>query len=197
MAIRHLVRATLAEAPAPCQTCTWWQAGARGIVKERWAADVEGRFGAWGMLEVDDDERTLGLLQYGPAAAFPHARRLPAGPPSADAVLVTCALLDPKAGPWVLQRLLLAIAGESRDRGLIALEAFSTSVVRPGAAHLVPLPRGELEDIGFVPVREVGDIALMRLDLRGLITVPASKPSLLDHVREEIAERRAKRVPAR
>jgi hypothetical protein len=37
----------------------------------------------------------------------------------------------------------------------------------------------------------------MRLDLRGLITVPASKPSLLDHVREEIAERRAKRVPAR
>jgi hypothetical protein len=112
-------------------------------------------------------------------------------------VLITCALIDPSAGPWVVQRLLLAVAGETRDRGLIALEAYATPIERPDAPHLVPLPRAELEDIGFVPVREDGDIALMRLDLRGLITVPASKPSLLDRVREEIAERRAKRVPAR
>jgi hypothetical protein len=195
MAITSLVRASLHEAPEPCRACTWWQARVRAVDKERWAAGVEGHFGAWGML-YREDEQTLGMVQYGPSADFPHARRLPAGPPSRDAVLITCALLDPTAGRWVLQRLLLAIAGESRDRGLVALEAFSTSVVRPGAAHLVPLPRGELEDIGFVPVREVGDIALMRLDLRGLITVPASKPSLLDRVREEIAERRAKRVPA-
>jgi hypothetical protein len=37
----------------------------------------------------------------------------------------------------------------------------------------------------------------MRLDLRGLITVPVREPSLLDRVREEIAERRGKRLPAR
>jgi hypothetical protein len=197
MAIRHLVRATLAEAPAPCQTCTWWQAGARGIVKERWAADVEGRFGAWGMLEVDDDERTLGLLQYGPAAAFPHARRLPAGPPSADAVLVTCALIEPDAGPWVVQRLLLAVAGETRDRRLIALEAFATSVDRPDAPHLVPLPRPILEEIGFQAVREAGEVALLRLDLRGLVTVPATRETALEQARAYVRERRQGRVPAR
>ena len=89
------------------------------------------------------------------------------------------------------------MAGETRDRGLIALEAFATPIERPDAPHLVPLPRADLEEIGFAPIREAGDVALMRLDLRGLITVPASEASLLDRVREEIAERRAKRVPAR
>ena len=144
-----------------------------------------------------EDERTVGIVQYGPSADFAYARRLPAGPPSHDAVLVTCALIEPSAGPWVVQRLLLAVAGETRDRGLIALEAFATPIERPDAPHLVPLPRAELEEIGFVAIREAGDIALMRLDLRGLITVSASKTSRLDRVREEIAERRAKRVPAR
>lgn len=191
-----LVRASLHDAPAPCRACTWWQGGGRPIDKERWAAGVEGRFGAWGMVFREDD-RTVGLIQYGPAADFPYARRLPAGPPSRDAVLVTCALVDPAAGPWVVQRLLLAVAGESRDRGLIALEAFATGVERPDAPHLVPLPRAELEDIGFAPVREVGDVALLRLDLRGLITAPAHEESLFERVRAELAERRAGRVPAR
>ena len=196
MAITSLVRASLHDAPEPCRTCTWWQGGTRTVDKERWAAGVEGRFGAWGML-YREDERTVGIVQYGPSADFAYARRLPAGPPSHDAVLVTCALIEPSAGPWVVQRLLLAVAGETRDRGLIALEAFATPIERPDAPHLVPLPRAELEEIGFVAIREAGDIALMRLDLRGLITVSASKTSLLDRVREEIAERRAKRVPAR
>ena len=196
MAITSLVRASLHDAPEPCRTCTWWQGGVRGVDKQQWAAGVEGRFGAWGML-YREDERTIGIVQYGPSADFAYARRLPAGPPSRDAVLITCALVDPAAGPWVVQRLLLAIAGESRDRGLIALEAFATPVERPDAPHLVPLPRADLEEIGFASVREAGEVALMRLDLRGLVTVPASEASLLDRLREELAERRARRVPAR
>ncbi|MFM9125271.1 MAG: hypothetical protein ACKOSO_09045 [Actinomycetota bacterium] len=195
MAIGHLVRASLRDAPAPCRACTWWQAGAD---KERWAQGVEGRFGAWGMLYRDDDTgRTLGLVQYGPVGAFRHARRLPAGPPSSDAVLVTCALLEPEAGPWVLQRLLLAVAGETRDRGLIALEAFATHVERPGAPHLVPLPRAALEDIGFAPLREDGEVALLRLDLRGLVTVPVAADGVVARGREPVRARRRSRVPAR
>jgi hypothetical protein len=199
MAIRHLVRGTIRDAPAPCRACTWWQGGTGRVDKERWAAALEGRFGAWGMLYADDDGRTLGLVQYGPAEAFRHARRLPAGPPSADAVLVTCALVEPDAGGWVLQRLLLAVAGETRDRGLIALEAFATGVERPGAQHLVPLPRADLEEIGFQAVREDGEVALLRLDLRGLVTVPAAGEGALARVREHLRERRRarSRVPAR
>ena len=196
MPFTSLVRASLHDAPSPCRGCTWWQGGARAVDKERWAEGVEARFGAWGML-YRDEGRTVGIVQYGPAADFPYARRLPAGPPSRDAVLVTCALVDPAAGPWVVQRLLLAVAGESRDRGLLALEAFATAVERPDAPHLVPLPRAQLEDIGFAPLREAGDVALLRLDLRGLITVPAQEESLLERVRSEFAERRPARAPAR
>ena len=195
MAFTSLVRASLHDAPAPCRSCTWWQGGSRPVDKERWSAGVEGRFGAWGML-FREEGRTVGLIQYGPSADFPHARRLPAGPASRDAILITCALIDPTAGPWVAQRLLLAVAGECRDRGLIALEAFATSVERPDAPHLVPLPRAELEEIGFGPVREAGEVALLRLDLRGLVTVPAQRESVFERVRSEIAERRAGRVPA-
>ena len=194
MPIGSLVRASLHDAPAPCRACTWWQGGTRPLDKERWAAGVEGRFGAWGLLYREDD-RTIGLLQYAPADDFPFARRLPAGPPSRDAVLVTCALVAPDAGPWVLQRLLLAVAGEARDRGLIALEAFATDVERPDAAHLVPLPRADLEEVGFTSLREAGPVALLRLDLRGLITVPAQEEGLLERVVGELTERRAKRVP--
>ncbi len=61
----------------------------------------------------------------------------------------------------------------------------------------MPLPRAEQEEVGFVAMREAGDLELMRLDLRRFTTVPASKTSLLDRVREEIATRCTKRVPAR
>ena len=39
-----------------------------------------------------------------------------------------------------MQRLLLAVAGETRDRGLIALEAYATLIERPDAPHLAGQP---------------------------------------------------------
>ena len=59
----------------------------------------------------------------------------------------------------------------------------------------MPLPRADLEEVGFTSLREAGPVALLRLDLRGLITVPAQEESLLERVVGELAERRAKRVP--
>ena len=64
-------------------------------------------------------------MQYGPAPAFPRAYELPAGPPSDDAMLVTCAYLVDASSPWVLQSLFLAAIGEARDRGAGGLETFS------------------------------------------------------------------------
>ena len=68
--------------------------------------EAEDEFGPWGKLYVDDDGRTVGLIQYGPADRFPRARGLPAGPPAADAALITCAYLVDVHSPWVLQSLL-------------------------------------------------------------------------------------------
>ena len=81
-------------------TCVWWQSRAgRAVAKERWIEKAEDDWGAWGALYHDDDGRLLGSMQYGAGALFPRAAELPAGPPSDDAVLVTCAYLVAGATP--------------------------------------------------------------------------------------------------
>src|SRR6476469_2607029 len=123
--VEHLNGATVGVAPVPCRDCMWWQtrpAGKPGD-RRRWKRELEDDFGPWGKLYVEDD-RVIGLIQYGPSDRFARARHLPAGPPGRDAVLVTCAYLTDAHSPWVLQSLFLAAIGECRDRGLPALEAF-------------------------------------------------------------------------
>src|SRR5262249_52931300 len=90
--VTGLTRATLETAPAVCRGCVWWQSrGTRGVDKERWIDRAEEEWGPWGTVYYDDDGRLLGSMQYGPSELFPRAEGLPAGPPTDDAVLVTCA----------------------------------------------------------------------------------------------------------
>jgi hypothetical protein len=120
-------------------------------------------------------------MQYGPSAAFPRAHELPAGPPSDDAILVTCAYLVDESSPWVLQSLFLAAIGEARDRGARALEAFSfryaegDSVYERFQVHKTVFPQTFLADLGFVVLRAAGRVGLSRLDLGGLQPVAEGK----------------------
>ena len=101
--LRPVTQATLPEAPPVCQRCVWWQSKVgRSAGKERWMQRAEEEYGPWGSLYYDDG-RALGMMQYGPAELFPRAAELPGGPPSEDAVLVTCAYVVDRATPWVLQ----------------------------------------------------------------------------------------------
>ncbi len=86
---------------------------------------VELEFGPFGTVYSDGEGRVLGSMQYGPAPLFPRAYELPGGPPSDDAMLVTCAYLVDESSPWVLQSLFLAAIGEARDRGAPSIEAFA------------------------------------------------------------------------
>src|ERR671937_1002220 len=124
--VTGLTGATLPTAPGVCHDCVWWQSrGSRSTDKRRWIEEAEDEWGAWGQVYYDEDGRLLGSMQYGPAALFPRAAELPAGPASDDAVLVTCAYLVDRSSPWVMQSLFLAAIGEARDKGAGALEAFS------------------------------------------------------------------------
>ena len=176
--VRPLTGATDEIRPSVCQTCTFWQTrlGTRPVDRARWIEDVETEFGAWGALYVEDG-RQVASLQYGPAAAFPRAVDMPAGPPSADAVLVTCAYLTDPTSPWALQSLFLACIGEARDRRASAVEAFAYRHA-PDAAfatrflvHRTIFPRDFLADFGFYPLRAAGNVELMRLELGGLVPV--------------------------
>jgi hypothetical protein len=173
--VTGLTGATLETAPTVCRGCVWWQSrGTRRVDKERWIDRAEEEWGPWGTVYYDDDGRLLGSMQYGPSELFPRAEELPAGPPSDDAVLVTCAYLVERSSPWVLQSLFLAAIGEAKDKGAGALEAFA--YVYPEAepayerfvVHKTIFPRDFLADFGFRPVRAAGRVELARLELGGL-----------------------------
>ena len=190
--VDELTGATLEFAPSVCHGCVWWQSrGTRTPDKSRWIERAEDDWGAWGVLYRDDDGRTLGSMQYGPATLFPRAADLPAGPPSDDAVLVTCAYLVERAAPWVEQSLFLAAIGEARDKGARALEAFAyrypegESAYERFLVHRTVFPRDFLGDFGFFTVRTQGNVELARLELGGLQPVlEGRRASVLRRVRE-------------
>jgi hypothetical protein len=189
--VAGLTGATLPTAPVVCHECIWWQSrGGRSTDKQRWLEKAEEDWGAWGTVYYDDG-RLLGSMQYGPAGLFPRAEELPAGPPSDDAVLVTCAYLVDQTNPWVLQSLFLAAIGDSRDKGAKALEAFAyrypegESSYERFLVHRTVFPRDFLADFGFRTVRAEGRVELARLDLGGLQPVlEGKKEKVLRAVKE-------------
>lgn len=173
--VSGLTRATLPSAPTVCHRCVWWQSrGGREADKPRWLEKAEDDWGSWGVVYHDDDGTLLGSMQFGPARLFPRAAELPAGPPSDDAVLVTCAYLVAGAAQWVEQSLFLAAIGEARDRRAKALEAFAyrypegESAYERFLVHRTVFPRDFLADFGFQTVRSAGLVELCRLELGGL-----------------------------
>jgi hypothetical protein len=187
-----LTKLTLLTAPSVCHECIWWQTrNGRSTDKRKWIRDAEDEWGAWGTVYHDDDGRLLGSMQYGPAELFPRARELPAGPPSDDAVLVTCAYLTDPSRPWVMQSLFLTAIGEARERGGRALEAFAYRYpegdrsVERFHVHKTIFPSDFLADFGFVTVRAQGRVELARLELGGLVPVAeGTRERVLRVVRE-------------
>ena len=173
--LHPVTSASIAHAPPPCVGCVFWQSrGNRAAAKGRWAERIEDDWGPWGTLYFDEGDRLLGFIQYGPSGHFPRAFELPAGPPSSDAVLVTCAYVVDLSTPWIMQSLFLSVIGEVRDRGVKAIETFGyrypegESAYERFLVHRTIFPSDFLADFGFYPVRWEGNVALARLELAGL-----------------------------
>jgi hypothetical protein len=180
--VAGLTGVTLQDVPSVCHECIWWQSRAgRTVDKSKWIEKAETEWGPWGTVYYDADGRVLGSMQYGPAELFPRAAELPAGPPSADAVLVTCAYLVETSSPWVMQSLFLAAIGDSRDRGAKALETFAyryregESQYERFQVHKTIFPSDFLADFGFQAIRRAGNVELARLEFGGLVPVVEGK----------------------
>jgi hypothetical protein len=173
--VAGLTGLTLRDAPQVCRGCVWWQGrSGRSPDKSRWIEKAETNWGPWGTVYYDGDGHVLGSMQCAPSEFFPRAAELPAGPPSADAVLVTCAYLVETSSPWVMQSLFLAAIGDAKDRGAKALETFAYRY-REGESqferfqlHKTIFPSDFLADFGFRPLRRAGNVELARLELGGL-----------------------------
>ena len=195
MSVTGLTGATLPTAPAVCHECIFWQsARGRSIDKRRWIQKTEEDWGAWGTVYYDVDGQLLGSMQYGPARLFPREYELPGGPPSDDAVLVTCAYLMDGSSPWVMQSLFLTAIGDAKDKGASALEAFSyqyregESAYERFRVHRTVFPHDFLADFGFRTLRHSERVELVRLELGGLVPVTEGKrAAVLRVVREAFA----------
>ena len=193
--LRPLIRATLEAAPPVCHECVFWQSrGTREVDKGKWTERAEEEWGAWGTLYVGDGDRLLGSIQYGPVDLFPRAEELPAGPPSSDAVLITCAYLVDPSSPWVMQSLFLAVIGEARDRRIRAIETFGYRYPEAQGAyerfivHRTVFPADFLADFGFLTKRTEGRVELARLELGGLVpTEDKAVDRLLRRAKEMLA----------
>jgi hypothetical protein len=162
-----------------CRSCTWWQRPHDGCDVDRaaWERAVELETGLFGKVLVED-EAVLGWLHAAPASLMPYAWTVPAGPPSIDAWLVTCAFFYDdeflRGFIWLLQELQAAL----KLRRVAAVEAYA---LRPTSSE--DRYRGYLrernlfnhevlEGSGFRSVRRAGDVRLYRLDLATLIAEP-------------------------
>jgi hypothetical protein len=174
--VAPLINTTRGDLPQCCVDCVFWQS-ARSVedarTKDRWAASVEHDFGAWGRM-LFDDGAFRGMIQYGPAESFPRSRAVPAGPPTNDAALVTCVFLEGDDLAGSCERLLLEALADLKTRRLSAVEAFAlnypdeVSLRDRFAGHHTLFDRDFLVRFGFSPVRNVGQVSLMRLPLGGL-----------------------------
>lgn len=163
--------------PAPCVDCVFWQTRtgvSDGVRKARWVADADREGRPYGRV-IHEDGRLRGLLQYGPSRLFPRARRMPAGPPSATGAVVTCAYLAPEDPAGTCERLFLEALADLKARGVPHVDAFA--VRHPPEtprrdrfrAHHTLFDRDFLGSLGFTEVRSDGPVALMRLELGGLV----------------------------
>jgi hypothetical protein len=180
--VAGLTGVTLDDIPSVCHECVWWQSrSGRTADKRKWIDKAETDFGPWGTVYYDSDGQVLGSMQFGPAELFPRAAELPAGPPSPDAVLVTCAYLVETSSPWVMQSLFLAAIGDARDRGAKALETFAyrypegESQYERFQVHKTIFPADFLGDFGFRTLRRAGNVELARLEFGGLVPVVEGK----------------------
>ena len=169
--------------PPVCASCTWWQAAAAADPaddeqrRREWERTVDGEAGLFGRALLEGDE-VLGWMQVGPGALVPRAAHLPAGAPSDDAALLTCAYFYDEEFLAGFQYLLQDVVAALKHRQVEALEAYALRSPRDdrrfaGYLRELNLFNGNvLEGSGFRRVRAGGLAGRYRLELRTLIAIP-------------------------
>ena len=129
--------------------------------KEAWLSMVMLEWGSCGQVATptppaaegerigeDAEQPCLGYILYAPPHAVPRALRLPTGPVSADAVLLTSMNVEPGQGSEELPHNLIAqVVVELVRRGVRALEAFGRT---PEAVELLDPSTADPESIQLV-----------------------------------------------
>lgn len=111
-------------------------------------------------------------INYAPAAAVPRLRDLPFAPLPADAVLLFCLTSEENHGRSQAKRLLHKALAQLKERDV--QEVYAVASLTGGPEHSDRCEFFSLEFLeanGFERVRDDGQLFLMRVDLRGLLSL--------------------------
>jgi hypothetical protein len=161
-----------------CASCVWWQSMPGGAtpaeLRHSWEHEAEAEAGFFGRALLEGDA-VIGWMHTAASHLVPRARCLPAGPPSADCYVLTCAYFYDEEYLRGFQFLLQEIEASLKHRRVAALEAFGLRRSSPDDAfrgyirELNLFHHDVLEGSGFRPVQVKGDVARYRLDLAAMI----------------------------
>jgi GNAT superfamily N-acetyltransferase len=160
--------------PFSCKYCFWWESPEKykDSVKEKkeemiqrklkWLKNINRLFGNCGKI-LYVDGKAVGYAQYAPPKFLPRSADYQAGPPSKDAVLISCLFIPHKEfrGLGLGNRLLQSIVDNLRERGIKAVETFARK-------NKPDNPSGPLEFYlrnGFKIYKDDKEFPLMRLEL--------------------------------
>jgi len=160
--------------PSSCKYCLYWEDPQESTAsapsgtgkslqrKRAWLDRTRVDWGPCGKL-LYVDRQPIGYAQYAPPKYLPGAAGYPAGPPSEDAVLVSCLFVPDREfrGLGLGYELLRTILGELRGRRVNAVETFT----RRGSAENPSGPLGFYVRHGFGIFKDDREFPLVRLDL--------------------------------
>ena len=161
------------EHPFSCKYCLYWELEefsdssreSRGDMlagKLNWLRRVGKTFGECGKI-VYVDGKPVGYAQYAPPSMLPLSAKYPSGPPSGDAVLISCLFIAQKEyrRRGLGKQLLQTIIEDLRKKGVKAVETFA-------GKNNPSNPSGPVEFYlknGFKIHRDDSEYPLMRLEL--------------------------------
>jgi len=160
--------------PFSCKYCLWWEFPEECIEsakeekeevikkKLKWLRETSRLFGNCGKI-LYVDARCVGYAQYAPSKFLPHSSDYQAGPPSGDAVLISCLFIPQREfrGLGLGSQLLQGIISDLRGRGIKAVETFA----RKGKPENPSGPVGFYLKNGFRIYRDDEEFPLMRMEL--------------------------------
>ncbi|RJQ43591.1 MAG: hypothetical protein C4534_07790 [Gaiellales bacterium] len=180
--------------PEECRACGWWQGfddGWSDLDAGSWMEAAGDETGFWGKVATGDGE-LLGFIQFGPAGLYPRAREI-AGRDIRDSFLLACGMVAVEGFDSIRKSLLMAAVAELKELEVEQLDAFCHSA-DGGDCRL--FDRRFLGDCGFYPVKDLGGLTMMRLELGGAETGRSQREGAGRRLLERLKHAQAAPSPA-
>jgi hypothetical protein len=174
--VSSLTLDNLADMPAPCRTCVYWELGPlaeadrlekdeASLAKESWLSATLLDWGSCGKIAYVAGV-PVGHALFAPPGFVPRALSFPTSPVSGDAVLLMVAHVSTEWASTGIGRMLAqAVAAELVPRGVKAIEAFGSM-----SEHRCLLPADYLRSVGFKTVRPHPKYPRLRMELKSTVS---------------------------